>query len=133
MRTWSGRRPPAAALARVHALFPVLEERGRQSAGTLSGGEQQLLAFGRALMATPRVLLLDEPTTGLAPEVAERLLGAVREVAADGAAVLLVDRPGPALATADRGVVLVAGRVVAVGTPEALLRDQDGLADPLGG
>ena len=111
------------ALADVLALFPVLAERADQAAGTLSGGEQQQLAFGRALMAEPRVLLLDEPTTGLGPQVAADLLAAVRAVRDRGVAVLLVDRAEPALRTADRGVVLEAGRVVLRGTAEELLAD----------
>ena len=112
-----------AALDEVHALFPVLAERAGQAAGTLSGGEQQQLAFGRALMAEPRVLLLDEPTTGLAPLVAADLLGAVRAVRDRGVAVLLVEQAEPALRAADRGVVLEAGRVVLAGAAADLLAD----------
>lgn len=129
----TSRSAAAVALARVHALFPVLAERAGQPAGTLSGGEQTQLAVGRALMAGPRVLLLDGPTTGLAPEVADRLLAAVTDVAADGTAVLLVDRPEVALPVAARGLVLDAGRVVAEGAAAALLRDRPGPLRPLGG
>lgn len=118
-----GHRTGAAALDRVHALFPVLGERADQLAGTLSGGEQQQLAVGRALMAEPRVLLLDEPTTGLAPPVVAVLLAAVRGLRDAGVAVLLVDQAGPALLAADRGVVLAAGRVVLRGTAAELLAD----------
>ena len=111
------------ALDEVLALFPVLSERSGQAAGTLSGGEQQQLAFGRALMAEPRVLLLDEPTTGLSPLAAADLLGAVRTVRDRGTAVLLVEQAEPALRAADRGVVLEAGRVVLRGPAADLLAD----------
>lgn len=111
------------ALEEVLALFPVLEERAGQAAGTLSGGEQQQLAFGRALMAEPRVLLLDEPTTGLSPIATADLMAAVRTVRDRGTAVLLVDQAEPALRAADRGVVLEAGRVVLRGSAADLLAD----------
>ncbi len=120
-------------LARVLALFPVLAERAGQLAGTLSGGEAQQLAFGRALMAGPRVLLLDEPTTGLAAPVAQVLLGAVREVAAEGVAVVLVDQAEPALRAADHGVVLETGRVVLTGPAADLLADDRVRRAHLGG
>ena len=107
----------------VLRLFPVLAERAGQAAGTLSGGEQQQLAVGRALMAEPRLLLLDEPTTGLAPLVAGGLLDAVRLLRDRGTGVLLVDQAEPALAAADRGVVLEAGRVVLRGAAADLLAD----------
>ena len=122
-----------SALDRVHALFPVLAERAGQQAGTLSGGEQQQLAFGRALMAEPRVLLLDEPTTGLAPRVAAALLEAVQQVRADGTAVLLVEQAEPALRAADRGYVLETGRVVLQGPAAQLLADDGVRRAHLGG
>lgn len=123
----------AAVRRQVLELFPVLAERSGQLAGTLSGGEQQQLVFGRALMAEPRVLLLDEPTTGLAGAVAQVLLAAVRQVAARGVAVLLVEQAEPALRTADRGLVLETGRVVLTGRAAELLADDRVRAAHLGG
>ena len=111
------------ALDRVLALLPVLAERRDQAAGTLSGGEQQLLALGRALMSGPSVLLLDEPSTGLAPQAVEAVLEVVRDLARDGVAVLLVEQDAEvALGLAARAYVLETGRVVAEG-PSARLRD----------
>lgn len=119
---------PAAAvaprLAEVLTLLPVLAERSRQAAGTLSGGEQQLLALGRALMGGPSVLLLDEPTTGLAPQAVEQVLGLVADLAAAGTAVLLVEQDlGLALAAASYGYVLETGHVVAHGPSAQLAAD----------
>ena len=111
------------AMDEVLRLFPVLAERAGQAAGTLSGGEQQQLALGRALMAEPRVLLLDEPTTGLSPLAATGVLATVRTLRDRGTAVLLVEQAEPALRAADRGVVLEAGRVVLSGPAAELLQD----------
>jgi branched-chain amino acid transport system ATP-binding protein len=104
-------------------VLPVLAARREQLAGTLSGGEQQLLALGRALMSAPRVLLLDEPSTGLAPQAVEAVLEVVAGLARDGVAVLLVEQDAEvALGLAARAYVLETGRVVASG-PAARLRD----------
>ncbi|WP_142051990.1 ABC transporter ATP-binding protein [Pseudonocardia kunmingensis] len=106
----------AAARERVHELFPVLAERAGQRAGLLSGGEQQMLAIGRALMAGPRILLLDEPSLGLAPQMVGRIAAIVREIHARGTAVVLVEQNATmALAVADRAVALEVGRVALAG------------------
>jgi branched-chain amino acid transport system ATP-binding protein len=109
----------------VLALFPRLAERGAQAAGTLSGGEQQMLAIGRALMFAPRMLLVDEPSQGLAPLVVRQIFAALRQVAASGVTVLLVEQNArQALALAARGIVLESGRVVQEGPCAALLADE---------
>jgi branched-chain amino acid transport system ATP-binding protein len=109
-------------LARVLSLFPVLAERRRQVAGTLSGGEQQMLAVARALMSSPRLLLLDEPSLGLAPQIVERIFGVLRDVNADGVALLLVEQNAhKALQLAHRAYVLETGQVAMTGTGRELL------------
>ncbi|MFF8828239.1 ABC transporter ATP-binding protein [Streptomyces sp. NPDC015131] len=118
-----GRR--AAALRRVHDLFPVLAERARQRAGLLSGGEQQMLAVARALMASPRLLLLDEPSLGLAPLMAARIADTVREIGAGGTSVLLVEQNAAlALRLASYAYVLETGETVLEG-PAAELAASD--------
>ena len=109
------------ALARVYELFPALAERRKSTAGMLSGGQQQMLAIGRALMAAPRLLLLDEPSMGLAPRLVAEIYAAVRRLRAAGTTIFLVDQNArAALAIADRGYVLETGRVVLAGAGSAL-------------
>jgi branched-chain amino acid transport system ATP-binding protein len=108
----------------VFQLFPVLRARQLQMAGTLSGGEQQMLAIGRALMTRPRLLLLDEPSLGLAPMLAREIFRVIRRINADGVAVLLVEQNARrALALASRGYVLETGRLVTSGTSAELSAD----------
>ena len=110
--------------AAVYALFPRLAERRLQLAGTMSGGEQQMLAIGRAMMSEPKVLMLDEPSLGLAPILAKSVLRTVREIANRGTAVLLVEQNARAgLATAGYGAVLDGGRVAIAGHGSELLAD----------
>jgi branched-chain amino acid transport system ATP-binding protein len=116
----------AETRARVFDLFPILAERRRQTAGTLSGGEQQMLAIGRSLMGGPRLLMLDEPSLGLAPQVVDRIFDVVRAINADGVPILLVEQNVQrSLAIADRAYVLEQG-VVALSGPgrELLARDE---------
>jgi branched-chain amino acid transport system ATP-binding protein len=112
-------------LGEVYDLFPPLRERRAREAHTLSGGERQMLAIGRALMAKPRLLLLDEPSLGLAPRVAAQIMGLLRRLRDEtGLTVLLVEQNAKgALSVADRGVVLSLGRVVAADDPERLAAD----------
>jgi branched-chain amino acid transport system ATP-binding protein len=111
--------------ARVFSLFPRLLERRRQLAGTLSGGEQQMLAIGRALMAEPQVLLLDEPSLGLAPILVEKIFATIREIHRAGVSILLVEQNARgALALADRAYVLETGRVALSGAASDLLVDE---------
>jgi branched-chain amino acid transport system ATP-binding protein len=114
-----------ADLDRIFELFPILRDRSRQAAGTLSGGEQQMLAMGRALMARPQLLLMDEPSMGLAPLVVQRIFDIVREISRDGTTILLVEQnAAAALRLADRGYVLETGRIVLADAAAALLTDE---------
>jgi branched-chain amino acid transport system ATP-binding protein len=118
------KRVDRADLERVLEMFPRLRERLKQTAGTLSGGEQQMLAIGRALMGKPRLLLLDEPSMGLAPIVVAQIFEIVREINASGVTVLLVEQnAAQALQLADRGYVLETGEIVLTGTGQELLAD----------
>ena len=127
-------REVASRLERALAMFPVLRERQRQPGGTLSGGEQQMLAIARALMAAPRVLLLDEPSLGLAPRLAREIFRVIERINADGVTVLLVEQNARhALAVAARGYVLETGRIVMTGTSRALAADPRVRAAYLGG
>ena len=107
---------------RVFALFPVLKERIKQNAGTLSGGEQQMLAISRALMSKPAVLLLDEPSLGLAPQMVQTIFRVIREINEEGTTILLVEQNAHmALVTAHRGYVMETGKIVLSDTTRALL------------
>jgi len=120
----SGRQAWAKNLDRIFALFPILAERRAQPAGTLSGGEQQMLAIGRGIASSPRLLMLDEPSMGLAPVVADLIFERVVELHRDGLTILLVEqRVAEAVQSCDFGYVLETGRVVLEGTHDALLAD----------
>jgi len=120
----SARRERARTLERVFAMFPQLSKRSRQKAGTLSGGEQQMCAIGRGLMARPRLLLLDEPTLGLAPLLVREVFDALRRIREEGVTILLVEQNVlHALKLADRACVLETGRVTLTGSSHELARD----------
>lgn len=124
----------AADLQRVFGLFPRLQERQRQSAGTLSGGEQQMVAIGRALMSRPRLLLLDEPSMGLAPMLIQQIFSIITEIAQQGTTILLVEQNAQqSLSRAHRAYVMETGRVVKSAVASELLHDPEVRAAYLGG
>lgn len=121
-------------LKKVYSRFPILEKRSRQDAATLSGGEQQMLAMGRALMAKPKLLLLDEPSMGLAPILVQEIYSIIQDIKAQGTTVLLVEQNARmALSIADRGYVLETGKVVYAGTGEELAESEEIAKAYLGG
>jgi len=124
----------AADLERVYAHFPILADRRRQAAGTLSGGEQQMLAIGRALMARPRLIMFDEPSLGLAPTIVETTFAIIGDIRRSGTTVLIVEQNARlALRMADRGYVMEAGRIVLSGAARELLHNDHVRAAYLGG
>lgn len=118
------KRPPAELLNMVFELFPRLSERASQQAGTMSGGEQQMLAVGRALMSEPRLLMLDEPTTGLSPLLASEAYAALARLRGEGLTILVAEQQVPlALQLSDRGYVLDHGRIGLTGSSDELAND----------
>ncbi len=133
-RRGNQRKEVAADFDRVYQLFPRLAERKTQMGGTLSGGEQQMLAIGRALMARPQLLLLDEPSMGLAPKLVSQIFQIIREISAQGTTILLVEQNAvQALSLADRAYVLETGHVVRTSDARSLLDDESVRAAYLGG
>jgi len=132
-RFFGYRAKAAGDLERIYGLFPRLRERSRQSAGTLSGGEQQMLAIGRALMANPKVMLLDEPSMGLAPVIVEEVFAIIRRLKESGITLLLVEQIARrALEVADYAYVMERGRIVVEGKPSELQKDERVLSAYLG-
>jgi branched-chain amino acid transport system ATP-binding protein len=132
-RFFGFRRRAAPDLERVYQLFPRLAERRRQAAGTLSGGEQQMLAIGRALMARPKVMLLDEPSMGLAPVIVQEVFRTILRLKGEGMTMLLVEQfARAALEVADHAYVMERGRIAVEGTPDELRRDERVIAAYLG-
>nr|WP_202488758.1 ABC transporter ATP-binding protein [Streptomyces sp. SID5473] len=115
----------AQDIERAYELFPILRERSKQAAGTLSGGEQQMLAMGRALMSRPKLLMLDEPSMGLSPIMMQKIMSTITELRSQGTTILLVEQNAQAaLSLADRGHVMEVGKVVLSGSGEQLLHDE---------
>lgn len=127
------RSKAASGLARVYELFPRLQERRKQAAGTLSGGEQQMLAIGRALMASPKIILLDEPSMGLAPVIVQEVFNIIRRLKEAGITLLLVEQfAKSALEVADYAYVMEHGCIAVEGTPEELAHNEQVIAAYLG-
>jgi len=123
---YTNRSASDKAYERVMGLFPVLADRRKATAGYLSGGEQQMLAIGRALMADPKLMILDEPSLGLAPKLVQRIRDIIVEINQQGTSVLLIEQnANMALAIADYGYIMETGKVVMDGDPQKLLRDED--------
>ncbi|MFG3049861.1 ABC transporter ATP-binding protein [Kitasatospora sp. NPDC048239] len=115
----------AADVERAYGLFPILGERRKQAAGTLSGGEQQMLAMGRALMSQPKLLMLDEPSMGLSPLMMQKIMATIVELKSSGTTILLVEQNAQAaLSLSDHGYVMETGRIVLKGTGADLLHDE---------
>ena len=134
MGAYSRGKPDPHDLERVFTLFPRLAERRNQPGGTLSGGEQQMLAIGRALMARPRLLLLDEPSMGLAPQIIQLIFRIIREINEQGTTILLVEQNAvQALTVAHRAYVMETGKIVKTGTGKELLGDASIIEAYLGG
>lgn len=132
--TRKDRRRIAEEIKKIYRLFPRLEERKNQSGGTLSGGEQQMLAIARAWLSNPRMLLLDEPSLGLAPIIVQEIFEAVRQIADNGTTVLFVEQNSKiALSFADRGYVMQTGKVMMQDVCENLLKNDDVKKAYLGG
>ena len=126
-------RPPTYGLEDVYKVFPILQERRSQRAGTLSGGQQQMLAIGRALMGAPRLLLLDEPSLGLAPVIIAQVFAALAELKAQGLTILLIEQNAHlALTSSDRAYVIEQGSIVRSGESRALAEDPEVTALYLG-
>ena len=134
MGAYSRGKPDPDDLERVFTLFPRLAERRNQAGGTLSGGEQQMLAIGRALMARPRLLLLDEPSMGLAPQIIQLIFRIIKEINEQGTTILLVEQNAvQALTVAHRAYVMETGHIVKTGTGKDLLGDASIIEAYLGG
>jgi len=132
-RFFGFRQQAAPQLERIYAMFPRLRERAHQLAGTLSGGEQQMLAIGRSLMSRPKIMLLDEPSMGLAPVIIQELFATIRRLKEEGITLLLVEQfAKSALEVADYAYVMERGSIAVAGTPAELRRDQRVLAAYLG-
>ena len=130
----TNREENQANLKKVFSRFPRLEERKNQDAATLSGGEQQMLAMGRALMSTPKLLLLDEPSMGLAPIFIQEIFDIIQDIQKQGTTVLLIEQnANKALSIADRGYVLETGKIVLSGTGQELLTSDEVRKAYLGG
>ncbi|RJL20238.1 ABC transporter ATP-binding protein [Paracoccus siganidrum] len=128
-----GQRPARYRLEQVYALFPILEERTEQIAGTLSGGQQQMLAIGRALMGAPEILLLDEPSLGLSPLMSDQVFDALTRLNREGLTILLVEQNAyRALECTQRAYVLDRGQIVMEGASDVLMRDQRVIESYLG-